>query len=471
MGKPVAIALKRGTLTLATLAFLFVAACRGAPGGDSGMSSVDASGTTFGGDSSTATDKDSGANVGSDSGGNGVDASQSGGVQDGALLIGSALSFSETVVNPGDTVTGTVTFTNNGTASVTVQGITIAARPPGGTHSGGPFDDFAPLSPSQTLSPGGSVTVTATRAFTASDLAGAWDVYPTWEDSSKAWHDGPDSSLTVTPHDAGTGGIVPTMTLSGSETASLEGNTYVLQADEWPDASAPFSIASDGNVDFEVTSDNLSNTVGDAPGAYPSFYYGCHWGACTANSGLPLSVPAIKSPGAVTSDFNCTNDISGSWDNSFDIWFNAPATAGNNGDNGLEMMVWLANGGGTRPAGNEVATNVPIGGLHFNVYYGNGGTAAGLLSPTSSPRQPLRSPTWTLAHSRPMPSRAGTSRAPGTSSSVEAGFRALVGRRRPGHPFSSSCDGEVTERRSGSFTLDIATEARGLGWKPGHAHS
>ena len=42
-------------------------------------------------------------------------------VQDGALLISSALSFSETTVQPGDTVTGTVTFTNQGTASVVVS--------------------------------------------------------------------------------------------------------------------------------------------------------------------------------------------------------------------------------------------------------------------------------------------------------------------------------------------------------------
>ena len=100
-------------------------------------------------------------------------------------------------MNPGDTVTGTVTFTNQGTTSVAVSSAVIAARPPGGTHGGGPFDDFAPASAAQTLAPGSSLTVTATRTFTTSGPAGAWDVYPTWEDGSGAWHDGPDSSLTV----------------------------------------------------------------------------------------------------------------------------------------------------------------------------------------------------------------------------------------------------------------------------------
>jgi uncharacterized repeat protein (TIGR01451 family) len=117
--------------------------------------------------------------------------------QDGALAITSALAFSETAVSPGDTVTGTVTLTNDGTAAVDVEDVVIAARPPGGTHTGGPFDDFAPTSPSQTLAPGASIALTATRTFSSSDPSGSWDVYPTWQDGSGTWHDGPDSSLDV----------------------------------------------------------------------------------------------------------------------------------------------------------------------------------------------------------------------------------------------------------------------------------
>jgi uncharacterized repeat protein (TIGR01451 family) len=189
----------RGALALLASGYLSVVGC-GLNGKD-GLLAPDAGPTGLDGSAATTTD---GGSSGPSDAGNGADgatnsdASPSAPVQDGALLISSALSLSETTVHPGDTVTGTVTFTNNGTASVAVQAIVIAGRPPGGTHTGGPFDNFAPPSAAQMLAPGASVTVTATRTFTAADPTGAWDAYPTWEDSANAWHDGPDSSLTVT---------------------------------------------------------------------------------------------------------------------------------------------------------------------------------------------------------------------------------------------------------------------------------
>jgi hypothetical protein len=103
-------------------------------------------------------------------------------------------------------VTGSVTYTNQGAASVAIGSAVIAARPPGGTHATGPFDDFAPPLAAQTLAPGASVTVTATRSFTTSDPVGSWDVYPTWEDGTNAWHDGPDASLTIEATEAGPAG-------------------------------------------------------------------------------------------------------------------------------------------------------------------------------------------------------------------------------------------------------------------------
>jgi uncharacterized repeat protein (TIGR01451 family) len=190
------------TLALVTSGCLLVVACgsAGSLAGD-GLPLRDAGPTGLDGAGAATTDSGSGSDAQGGTG-PGADASMPGPVQDGALLL-SALSFSETTVNPGDTVTAAVTLTNNGTASVTVQSVIIAGRPPGGTHTGGPFDDFAPALASQTLGPGASVTVTATRPFLASDPPGAWDIYPTWEDGANVWHDGPDSSLTVAPHDAG----------------------------------------------------------------------------------------------------------------------------------------------------------------------------------------------------------------------------------------------------------------------------
>jgi hypothetical protein len=118
-------------------------------------------------------------------------------VQEGPLTVSTALVLSEATAHAGDTVTASVTFTNSGSAAVVMQNAVIAGRPPGGTHGGGPYDDFAPTAAARTLAPGQSLTVTATRTFAGGDPTGAWDVYPTFEDGSGAWHDGPDSALTL----------------------------------------------------------------------------------------------------------------------------------------------------------------------------------------------------------------------------------------------------------------------------------
>jgi Cellulase (glycosyl hydrolase family 5) len=142
------------------------------------------------------------ASPASDAGNIVTDASHAGSLDaaptiDGALVITSALTLSTTTVAPGETVTGKVTFTNEGANDVIVQSVVVAARPPGGTHAGGPFDDFAPTSAAQTLAPGASLTLSATRTFSAADPTGSWDIYPTWEDGTGVWHDGPDSWIKV----------------------------------------------------------------------------------------------------------------------------------------------------------------------------------------------------------------------------------------------------------------------------------
>jgi uncharacterized repeat protein (TIGR01451 family) len=217
MHSPITLSSSRALL-LASSVCLSLAACSGG----SGAGGVDA-GSGGGGPVTTpsvdasAQANDSGPQAVKDAGNQvttGLDSSaapateggSSSAVQDGALLV-STLSFSETTVNPGDTVTATVVFTNNGTTSVDIQNMLITSRPPGGTHTGGPYDDFAPALAAQTLAAGASVTVKATRTFAANDPAGAWDVYSTWEDGANAWHDGPDSSLAVFPNGLGDAGV------------------------------------------------------------------------------------------------------------------------------------------------------------------------------------------------------------------------------------------------------------------------
>jgi polygalacturonase len=106
-----------------------------------------------------------------------------------SIVISSALALSAGTVTPGGTLTGTVTYRNDGSSSGTIAQINIAVRPPGGTNSGGPFADMAPTQGSVTLAPGESVTLQASRTFSASEEAGTWYAYSTYEDTSGTWHD------------------------------------------------------------------------------------------------------------------------------------------------------------------------------------------------------------------------------------------------------------------------------------------
>ena len=115
----------------------------------------------------------------------------------GGFVITSTLHLDATTTSDGKTVSGTVVYTNTGASPVSVRSAFIAARPPGGSHAGGPFDDFAPATATTSVAPGATLSVTASRTFASGDPAGAWDVYPTYEDADGVWHDGPDQSLTL----------------------------------------------------------------------------------------------------------------------------------------------------------------------------------------------------------------------------------------------------------------------------------
>ena len=111
--------------------------------------------------------------------------------------MSSPLQLDKTSVQQGETITGSVTFQNCNSLPLAVQRFIIGARPPGGTHTGGPFDDFTPDHGAITLPVGGTVTITASRAISGSDPPGDWYSFATYQDMSDAWHDGPDAAFTV----------------------------------------------------------------------------------------------------------------------------------------------------------------------------------------------------------------------------------------------------------------------------------
>jgi mannan endo-1,4-beta-mannosidase len=97
----------------------------------------------------------------------------------------------------------------------------IGGRPPGGQHVGGPYMDMTPKQGATTVQPGASITLSASRTFTATDPEGQWYFFPTYADSSNTYHDGADTYVTFTKS-TGTGGAGGT---GGSGGAAGSGGT------------------------------------------------------------------------------------------------------------------------------------------------------------------------------------------------------------------------------------------------------
>jgi hypothetical protein len=160
-----------------------------------------------------------------------------------------------------------------------------------------------------------------------------------------------------------------TSSLCDFQTATADGGQYTLQNNEY-DSGAPECLSTDGGTDFSVASSSISNSTSGSPGSYPSLYKGCHWGACTTGSGLPLAVSALTT-GAVTTSWNTTQPGTGAYDVAYDIWLNqTPTTSGQ--PNGAEVMIWLNHNGSVQPFGSQVGT-ASIGGHSYNVWEGNQG--------------------------------------------------------------------------------------------------
>lgn len=95
---------------------------------------------------------------------------------------------------------------------------------------------------------------------------------------------------------------------------------------------------------FTITGSNSVATNG-APGGYPSIYKGCHWGACTTNSGLPLQLSSLNN---APTTWSTTSPGGGNWDVAYDVWFNqAPTTTGQ--PDGAEIMIWINRAGVVSP--------------------------------------------------------------------------------------------------------------------------
>jgi hypothetical protein len=144
---------------------------------------------------------------------------------------------------------------------------------------------------------------------------------------------------------------------------SLAGGEYTLQNNEW-NSSAPQCVTATTGTAWSVSTANF-NLSGGAPATYPSIYKGCHWGACTTNSNLPIQVSKLAS---ATSSWSTVQPATGAYDVAYDLWTDsAPTTGGQPNDS--EIMIWLNSRGGVAPFGSKTAT-ATIAGLSWDVYTG-----------------------------------------------------------------------------------------------------
>jgi hypothetical protein len=156
-----------------------------------------------------------------------------------------------------------------------------------------------------------------------------------------------------------------TTTLCHSQTHPVSGGTYTIMNNEWH-SDADQCITTDGTASFTVANSSIANTTHGAPGGYPLIYRGCHWGACTPGSGLPIRVSGIRT-GTVITSWRTTQPGGGNYNVTYDIWFNrTPATSGQ--PDGAELMIWLNRHGPVHPAGSRVASGAGIGGRSYHVY-------------------------------------------------------------------------------------------------------
>jgi len=154
-----------------------------------------------------------------------------------------------------------------------------------------------------------------------------------------------------------------TTTCQPQGTISAAGGEYTIQANEW-NSSARQCITYNSGTSWSVSTANF-NLSGGAPATYPSIFKGCHWGACTAGSGLPIQVNKLAS---ATSSWATVQPATGAYDVAYDLWTNSSPTTGGQ-PNGSEIMIWLNSRGGVSPFGSKVAS-LNIGGLNWDVWTG-----------------------------------------------------------------------------------------------------
>jgi hypothetical protein len=149
-------------------------------------------------------------------------------------------------------------------------------------------------------------------------------------------------------------------------TVAIQGGRYNVQNNVWgADTTQCVDTTTSG---FRITQADHNKPTNGAPAAYPSVYFGCHYGNCTSGSGLPLQASSGTFAG-MRSSVNMSYPSSGTWNASYDLWFDpTPRTDGQN--TGAEIMIWLNRQGSIQPIGSRVGS-ANLAGATWDVWYGN----------------------------------------------------------------------------------------------------
>jgi hypothetical protein len=147
-----------------------------------------------------------------------------------------------------------------------------------------------------------------------------------------------------------------TTNCQGQGSISALSGQYTIQSNEW-NSSLPQCVTYTSGTAWSVSTANFNLQPGGAPATYPSIYKGCHWGACTTGSGLPIQVSKL---GTAVSSWSTTQPATGAYDVAYDIWINSTPTTNGQPD-GTEVMIWLNSRGGVGPFGSNTGTSNAAG--------------------------------------------------------------------------------------------------------------
>ena len=158
-------------------------------------------------------------------------------------------------------------------------------------------------------------------------------------------------------------------------TTELQGGAYLYQQNEWNSTARQCVSVDPATGAWSVTEASFALPTNGAPATYPSSYKGCHWGVCTADSGLPVRVGEL---GSARTSWSTTQVPSGAYNASMDLWFDsAPVTDGQ--PDGTEVMIWMNHRGGVQPIGSRTAT-VQLDGRSWDVWTGPGASGWKVIS-------------------------------------------------------------------------------------------